>query len=521
MSKEKEIFYASDNMKEEYCATIVQIGELIPIEGSDFLAQTIVDGFSIVVRKDEFASGDFAIYAKNETELNNDFLSVNNLFELSERQLNKNYEEVQKLIDEDKADEAKQLVGFFNKHGRVKMIKLRGCPSMGCLFKIEPLAKWIKGTAEVNLADYVGLNFDTVCGKEFIKAYVPRTPPQRTGGHRGNKRDKSLKRFDRLIPGEFVFHYDTSQLNSNIQRIKPTDVVTISVKEHGTSAIFANVLIKKPLPISAGKQLIIDAKKHKAKKLRKNLSVVPHIREKQRKELHKIVESIPTTYTVGYGNIYSSRTVIKNQYINKGVGSGYYSEDVWGAADKVISKFIPKGMTLYAEICGYTGASGSFIQKNYDYGCSVGEWYIMPYRITTSIEGSTKKKEWSVLEVEKWTKDLIKANKELSKLIKPINILYHGTLTDLYPNISTEQHWNEEVLAAMKVDKEHFGMEENEPLCKNKVPREGICLRIDDDPINECFKLKCAKFLLKEGELMTAIAEGKETISEEMAETYA
>jgi hypothetical protein len=51
----------------------------------------------------------------------------------------------------------------------------------------------------------------------------------------------------------------------------------------------------------------------------------------------------------------------------------------------------------------------------------------------------------------------------------------------------------------MKNDKEHFGMEEYEPLCTDiKVPREGICLRIDDDPILENFKLKTTSFALGE-----------------------
>ncbi len=50
----------------------------------------------------------------------------------------------------------------------------------------------------------------------------------------------------------------------------------------------------------------------------------------------------------------------------------------------------------------------------------------------------------------------------------------------------------------MKADKKCFGMETNEVLCKNKVPREGVCIRIDNDPRPENFKLKCAKFLSKE-----------------------
>jgi hypothetical protein len=54
------------------------------------------------------------------------------------------------------------------------------------------------------------------------------------------------------------------------------------------------------------------------------------------------------------------------------------------------------------------------------------------------------------------------------------------------------------VLEELKNDVEHFGMEKNEPLCKNKVPREGIVLRIDNDITKEAFKLKCVNYLQKE-----------------------
>ena len=55
---EKRLFTASEYMKEEYCAKIVRIGEMKPIEGSDFLVQTFVDGFSIVVSKGQFTEGE-------------------------------------------------------------------------------------------------------------------------------------------------------------------------------------------------------------------------------------------------------------------------------------------------------------------------------------------------------------------------------------------------------------------------------------------------------------------------------
>ena len=92
------VFTKSDGFKSEYSCAVVRVGELIPVEGSDFLAKTQVFGTQIVVRKDEIKEGDVMIYAANETQLNERFLSVNNLFEIGCREKNANAEEVQAIM---------------------------------------------------------------------------------------------------------------------------------------------------------------------------------------------------------------------------------------------------------------------------------------------------------------------------------------------------------------------------------------------------------------------------------------
>jgi hypothetical protein len=152
-------------------------------------------------------------------------------------------------------------------------------------------------------------------------------------------------------------------------------------------------------------------------------------------------------------------------------------------------------MTVYGEIFGYEG--GRYIQKHYDYGCQPNEYKFMPYRITTTVDG--EKFEWDVTDVQAWTKMIMKDNEEMTKLLHPIDILYHGTLAELYPNIdTTSEEWAGNVYHSLESDKEHFGMEDNEPMCKNEVPREGICIRIDGDKKRECFKLKTMSFKFKE-----------------------
>ena len=45
-------------------------------------------------------------------------------------------------------------------------------------------------------------------------------------------------------------------------------------------------------------------------------------------------------------------------------------------------------------------------------------------------------------------------------------------------------------------------MEKPEPMCIQKVPREGIVLRIDNDPLREAFKLKTVAFFEREQKLI-------------------
>ena len=464
----KQVFTRSDTYNAEYACTIVKIGELHPIEGKDMIVSTLVNGMSMVVRKDQVKEGDIRIYAMNETQLNEKFLSANNLFDIDNFEKNSNAEEVRELKNAGDKDGAKRKVGFFNKYGRVKLIRLGGIPSYGYIFSVDELAKVYPEVLDVNLEELVDTDFDTVCGEEFVKVYVPPVKEGTPRANRGDKRNRKLNNFNRMIPGQFAFHYDSQQLARYITRVKPTDVVTISVKLHGTSAIYGNVLTKAPKWDGLYSR------------------VFPYLP----KWLQFSREA--------YGLVYSSRKVIKNQYINQKVTSGYYGTDVWAEYAALLDGKIPQGMTIYGEIVGYLSGDNKMIQKGYDYGCPVGTNKLMIYRITTD-NGDGTKREWNVAAVYDWTIELMNEYPiELKDKIHPIDILYHGTLHDLYPTIDIANHWHENVLQSLKDEKELFGMELDEPLCKNKVPREGIVLRIDDDEYPEAFKLKCSKFMLKE-----------------------
>ena len=390
------------------------------------------------------------------------------------------------------AEYVRSRVGFFNKTGRVRSIRLGGVASKGYLFTLEELAKYNPKVKDINLEEYLGQDFDTVDGELFVKAYVPFVPEKRTKTSNAEKRNKKIVRFDRMIEGEFSFNYDSLLLPKYIHKIKPTDSVAITVKIHGTSFVCGKVHVKTPIKL-------------------------PFMRRMCNKfiDLTGLFKKYRTIdYKVEYGNVTSSRTVIKNKYINKDVTDGYYSVDVWGEYGELIYPYLSEGMTLYGEIFGYLTNSTKMIQKQYDYGCEVGTNKLMPYRITTSLPDGGKY-EWNVEEVKDWTEKLIKEHPEIADRIHVIDLLYHGTLADLYPTLSLTEHWNENVLEELRNDKKHFGMEKDEPLCENKVVREGLCIRIDDDETNENFKLKCQKFYDREKKLMD---EGEVDI--EMNNTY-
>ena len=64
-----------------------------------------------------------------------------------------------------------------------------------------------------------------------------------------------------------------------------------------------------------------------------------------------------------------------------------------------------------------------------------------------------------------WTNVLIHNHPELSNRIMPINLLYHGKMQDLYPEIDPENvyTWRDAFISRLSNDK-NFGMEKTESL---------------------------------------------------------
>jgi hypothetical protein len=406
-----------------YCGTVVKIDRLIELDNCDSVQHANIFGNLVIVSKN-IKEGDIGIYFPVECKLSDEFLKNNNLYRHNEKNIN-----IEKK-------------GYFEDNGRIKAAKFRGHISNGFFIELESLS-FIEKDIEnkLNIGDeFNNINGINICDKYVIRTNIPR--------ERNGKKAVKAKRESRIVDGQFRFHYDTAQLGKNIHILKPDDIISITGKIHGTSAVVGNLLTKKRLNIF--------------EKLLKYFGV-------------NIVDT-------EYGMIYSSRKVIKNEYFDNRNGDGFYDCDVWLQTANNIYPYLKQGMTVYYEIVGYT-ENGQAIQKDYDYSCNIGENKTYIYRITyTGNDGNVY--EFSAKQVQDWCKN----NGFLA-----VPEYYYGYAKDLFKNIEKSETWNEDFLEALK---EKY-LEKDCVLCRNNVPDEGIVLRIEN-PNTEAFKLKSFRFLQKE-----------------------
>lgn len=463
----------SKDFTEEYCCSVVRVGVLENVENSDNLKKTRINGESIVVNKTDVHEGDIMLYISNECQITGWFLTANNLYQ--HWNLNANADVVREKIEKDpefeKSEEMKNLRGYFGDNGRVRMIKLRGCPSFGVLFKPSALENALPPIAGYDWESIVGVDFDCIESDlaltnegdkilPFVRAYVPKVNEPR-GGHRGNQ--KSVSKWDRLnrmVPGQFKLHYDTAPLKKHLDDFKPETEITVTVKMHGTSFICGNLLTNYPLRFF---------------KIRRWLNRYLHFRLKESRQ--------------DYGMIVSSRKVIKNKWSNCEHPEGYYGVDIWTEYGNIIYPYLPKGVTLYGEICGYV-STAKMVQSGYDYGCKPGENFLMPYRVTEHKDGVLK--EYSIEEVGQLTEQIKAAMNDAgdTNVGRIFNILgvrmYEGSVGTLL---------GERDIKDLPDRLSEIGnIEANEPMCKTKVPREGVVVRIIGDEVAEAFKLKSLRF---------------------------
>lgn len=422
------MFSISEKANRNYLAKIIEIKNLRKHSNADKLQIFTVDGNNVITGLDA-KEGDIGVYFPLECAIDAEFLAAINSFREPERNLDKDAR------------------GFFEYHGRVKALKLRGEKSEGYYVPAEAFCEALN--MDTSDLPEVGTEFDnTTDNYTLVKKYIPKgeRTPREPSSSKTKAKENSV-----LIDGQFRFHEDTNQLGKNMHQVNPEDIITLTYKLHGTSFVSSRILCKRKLSL--------------LERVAKFFGV-------------KVVEE-------EYRNIYSSRKVVKNDKVNK-TQNHYYKYDLWEEINDRVKDLLPEGVTVYGEAVGFT-KDGAYIQKDYDYGCkpnheSEPRMKLFIYRATyTSPTGKVLEFSWTQIK-EFCTKYGLNS----------VPLLYHGKAKHLFP-INEEHHWHDTFLEKLK----EVYLEKNCWMCIKNIPAEGLTLRIDKAEWTT-FKLKSFRFLEKE-----------------------
>ncbi|MEG0773594.1 hypothetical protein [Clostridium sp.] len=440
-------------------ANINYLAKVIKLEESNFSTHPNADKLKLVHLYGNIISTGidtqpgYFIYFPVECVIASEFLKFNNLYK--DQTLNTNISEK----------------GFFEKSGRVRYVKLRGIASEGFIMSYIALYRFAvnPSTNPTNILEIyeeakslVNTTFDTIDDIKFVWKY--NVPIKNIGVNLNGKSKKSIIN-DKILDDQFRFHIDTPKLQNNIYSINPNDLIQISIKQYGTSAIFCNLLTKKNL-------------------------------NWKEKLINKFgINIINSEYAI----FCASRRVIKDPILNLKDIKSFYNYDIWSLGLETVKDFLSSGMTIYAEIVGYM-PTGVAIQGGWDYKCiydpkrykytemSATEMYqshlfdVIIYRITTTnING--KVHEYSAKQVHDWC---------IENNLHPVTELYYGKAKALF-DLDPINNWHENFISKLK----DTYLEGDSILCNNNVPEEGIVIRKETTNIN-VFKLKSTRFLQKE-----------------------
>lgn len=425
------MFNKSDKYNPNYLASIVKLNGIRRHQNADRLQNVSLFENNVITGMDA-KDGDLYVYFPLESAISKEFLSYTNSF----RDVTLN------------TDTSKK--GMFEQHGRVRCARIRGEKSEGYIVPVSQLESFAKDVLNQKIEiteKYVGSDFDLFFDHSICKKYIPKG--MRNSGEAGKKKTKgNVKKYaSRLVENQFNFHPSTEQLKRNIDKINPDDFINITEKYHGTSFVVSNVIVKKKLSLldkigQFFKMNIIDTE---------------------------------------YGMLYSSRSVLKNLAMDDDKqNNNFYDTDVWKIVADKLYPHLKKGYSAYGEIVGYT-PTGSMIQRDYDYSCPQGSLDYLVYRMTyTNADGDVFE-----LSPSQMTEYCSRYG------LKTPLLHYSGKAKDLYPELSTEEHWHENFLNNLIRDY----LEKKCKLCQKDVWAEGIVLRKDIPNSWEVYKLKSFNFL--------------------------
>jgi hypothetical protein len=305
-------------INQNYCATVVKIKNIIPLENCENVVATTIFGFQAIVSKSTQV-GDVGIVFTAETQLSDEFCYHNNLYRHG---------------DKNKDQSAK---GYVEDNRRIRAIKFRGNTSSCFFVSLESLG-WAASAADIEwLRANVGAEFDVLNGNPICAKYV--VP-------RGVQRAQALaakKNFARVDTKHMPEHIDSDNFHKWGDTVPAEKDIIVTQKLHGTSIRVGHTIAKRKLGIFES--------------LLKKFGV-------------KIQE---TTHDY----IYGSRKVIKD--INNPYQNHFYGSDIWTREGERVKGLLPENYIVYGELVGFTGELP--IQKNYTYGVESGKAELYVYRI--------------------------------------------------------------------------------------------------------------------------------------------
>ena len=403
-----------------YCGYVTKLKNVRKHPNADRLVLADVFDSTVVVGANS-QDGDIVIYFPCDGQLSAEYCEYNNLL----RKKDENGNNIGGFLDPDKRN--------------VKAIKLRGERSDGLVMPLSSLDYINKDLKDMLV---VGDQITVLDGKEICRKYIPRG--RRTVNRAQTKKEKRKVNEFPL----FEEHRDTEQLDYNIAAFKPGDLVTLTLKMHGTSGRTAY------LP-SAGKNKIE----------------------------HFIFKLFPR-----YKYVTGTRRVVLQEF---GEG-GFYGDNAFRAAYHNFFKGkLRKGETVYYEIVGYVNETTpimgiannkkmndkEFVKKygettTFSYGCKPGESKMYIYRMTyTSLDGTVIEYPWSLVK---------RRCEEMGATpVMDLDRFIYTNEQDLYARIDK---W----------------LDIDDPIGKTHI-NEGVVARLEDKPIFTAFKKKSFAFKVLEG----------------------
>lgn len=403
-----------------YCGYVTKLKNVRKHPNADRLVLADVFDSTVVVSANS-QDGDIVIYFPCDGQLSAEYCEYNNLL----RKKDENGNNIGGFLDPDKRN--------------IKAIKLRGERSDGLVMPLNSLDYISKDLKDILV---VGDQITVLDGKEVCRKYIPRG--RRTVNRAQTKKEKRKVNEFPL----FEEHKDTAQLDFNISAFKPGDLVTLTLKMHGTSGRTAY------LP-SAGKNKIE----------------------------HFIFKLFPR-----YKYVTGTRRVVLQEF---GEG-GFYGDNAFRATYHNFFKGkLRKGETVYYEIVGYVNETTpimgiannkkmndkEFVKKygettTFSYGCKPGESKMYVYRMTyTSLDGIVIEYPWSL--VKRRCEEMGATH------VMDLDRFIYTNEQDLYARINK---W----------------LDIDDPIGKTHVD-EGVVARIEDRASFTAFKKKSYAFKVLEG----------------------